>query len=292
MSLNVTLNSSWASLSDFISADAYNKLKADVLNVAVARGMMTLSDSVYTNTTTNTQVSVPADKVAGEIVKIQDIKDLQNIAKNTVAYNGSDQTTYSSSKTDDNGDTYTDVSVSSYPYKNPSNLSKPLALLYNEVRQVVVDSYAGAGCANSCSTACKSSCSQTCYSACTTQCSSGSCSGSCGGGSDCNASCVSGCKGTCSDSTCTATCTTNCSSTASCGNSCSGLCTYASCNDNSCDSNCIGRCNTNSCYDACSSYCWPSGCTSRGCLWICTIHCVSSSSCTSGCESCIFLLYF
>ena len=222
MSNTVILNSKWQSLNDYISADAYNKLKSDILTVSTARGMLKEDNGVYTNTLTKSVINIPNDKNAGDVVYIQDINDLQDIAKNTVAYNDSEQTSVSENKIDDEGNTYKDTLQSSYDYKDPNNISKPLALLYNEVRQVVVDIYAGAGCANSCSTACKSACSQTCYEACTTGCNTeNACYGSCG--NNCNTTCYNnGCTQSCGNGctdTCKMTCTTNCSASGCAQNS-------------------------------------------------------------------------
>ena len=184
---NVSLTSDWASLSDYISVDAFNKLKTDIVEVAKSRGMMVDNNGTIKNTLTNATVAIPANKTAGEKVLLSDVTDLQKLAKDTVAYHAGN-TSYNS----DNS-----VKSSSYTYKNPVTMVKPLALLYNEVRQVVVDMYSGAGCANSCSTSCKSGCSQTCYNACTTGCTEGNCTNSCG--TSCTSSCSGGCTNTCSN---------------------------------------------------------------------------------------------
>ena len=252
-SINIQLKSSWASLSDYVSADAYNKLKEDVLAVAKARGMIT-EDNI--NTFTNKTVNSPTDKIAGEIVKISDIIELQNIARGTIGYEGL---------------------CKDYNFKNPSNLSKPLALLYNEVRQVVVDSYAGAGCANSCSTACKSSCSTNCYTACTTECLNDSCESYCF--STCSSGCLnSGCKDDCITNCTTSNCTYE--SNDSCGvelcrNNCSD-----SCSINSCAQDCAIAC-FKTCYSDCGTTCQHSVSCSGTCFMECSNGCGTDSACSS-----------
>ena len=83
---NVSLTSDWASLSDYISVDAFNKLKTDIVNVAESRGMMVNNNGTIKNTLTNANVTVPANKTAGEKVLLSDVTDLQKLAKDTVAY--------------------------------------------------------------------------------------------------------------------------------------------------------------------------------------------------------------
>ena len=300
---NVSLTSDWASLSDYISVDAFNKLKTDIVNVAESRGMMVNNNGTIKNTLTNANVTVPANKTAGEKVLLSDVTDLQKLAKDTVAYHKG-STSYNA----DNS-----VKSSSYTYKNPVTMGKPLALLYNEVRQVVVDMYSGAGCANSCSTSCKSGCSQTCYNACTTGCTDGNCVGSCGTtctsscSSSCSSSCGSNCTSSCTGSGCTMSCGNSCSS--SCGSNCSTTCITTcsggcinSCNNtcgNSCSSTCTTTCTAscnNACTSTCANSCKDKTCGANGCTGTCsnansksqttTTSCATSSACASSYDSC------
>ena len=65
---NVSLTSDWASLSDYISVDAFNKLKTDIVEVAKSRGMMVDNNGTIKNTLTNATVAIPANKTAAPAV--------------------------------------------------------------------------------------------------------------------------------------------------------------------------------------------------------------------------------
>lgn len=235
---NIVLKSSWATLNEYVSADAYNKLKEDILVVGKARGMI---DNNNVNTTTGKPILIPADKTAGDIVKLQDIVELQNVSRRTIAYEGKNE---------------------DYDYKDPKAMSKPLALLYNEIRQIVIDMYTGASCSNGCSTACKANCSQTCYNACTTECADSNCSGYCL--NTCTLGCTSGCKNEC-ESGCT---NINCKYEAN-----------DMCGADSCKSNCKDSCNIRSCASACDINCYKS------CMSACGESCQLDTACTSTCQA-------
>lgn len=178
----ITIASAWASLTDYISADQYNKLVSDIVSVASARGI-TIS-------------ATPSTKASGDPVSLADILALQNLTNNTIRYyRASDGTTANSDTT-------------KYPFHSPATVVKPMALLFNEVRQVMVDMYSGAGCVQ-CSNACRVDCSVTCTTA--TSESSTSCGATCA--QSCSATCVGSCFTTCSNG---------------CGSGCIGMVTGSS----------------------------------------------------------------
>ena len=67
--INITLQSRWQTLNDYISADAFNKLKRDILNIAESRGMLQKRECFnengdgykYINTLTQEELVVPKD---------------------------------------------------------------------------------------------------------------------------------------------------------------------------------------------------------------------------------------
>ena len=125
-----TLTSSWAKETDFVSVDQYNKLLTDAVNAASSRGITSKSTSGKT-------------KTAGDIITVADMTTLRDFVAGVVGYaNGTD-----------------------YPFV--ASTSTPIAKIYNEVRQVVVDMNNNAGCIM-CSSSCKQGCSTNCKNKCYT----------------------------------------------------------------------------------------------------------------------------
>ena len=74
--LDVRLDSVWAELSHYISAEEYNLLKADIVRVAKARGI-TIAQNI-----------IPSDIQSGKTVTVDDLVKLRAMTKNTVLYDG------------------------------------------------------------------------------------------------------------------------------------------------------------------------------------------------------------
>lgn len=329
------LVSKWAALTHYISAKEYNALRHDLIASAYWRGIDISkqykkihdndSSKISVNMTRDTDISsnpnveelfdknvaeiekelntapgggiglVPEVK-QGQIVYVKDLKLLQDVTDNTILYDGgSKDVTADSTDTDGN-----DLKVNRQKYHNPSNISKPLALLYNEIRQTVVDINSGAGCVN-CSTACKSQCATNCYTDCAGVCTSGNCMQSCGTSclgrcydlckTECGMQCQNVCGGSCINechTTCTGAACSNMCDDANCDHTCQAVCMYSSCGGNcsgtcgngSCSNNCTG-----SCMQTCGHVCGLSNCNTQ-CDTNCSVHC--GTACGGNCaQDCV-----
>ena len=288
--LDVEIQSQWAELSHFISADQYNKLKHDIIRVAAARGI-DLSKHLYEGPGTGT-VDIDElcpDVEAGQEVSVQDIVKLRKLTKNLVLYENAIKT----NETTGEQELKLDASGkpnSKYDFLNENVVSKPLAALYNEVRQVAVDMKNGAPCV-SCSTNCKTGCGQTCYTSCHYQCAAANCKSACGGTSGCTNSCSTNCH----NETCSQECEASCGFGA-CKQQCSAACGRNACGVNACTitcgGTCIGTCMTgckSACgFESCNTLCkgtevGENHCRDNSCGYSCKENC--GTSCTSGCGS-------
>ena len=322
--LDVQIESKWAELQHYISADQYNKLKRDIIRTAAARGI-NLSKHLYTGSDPNGTVNIDTvcpDVVAGQEVSVKDLVKLRSLTKNLVLY-----TTGVEDDPDNPGEKRLKIvngkPDSTYDFLNESLISKPLAALYNEVRQVVVDMKNGAPCVE-CSTSCRTGCGQTCYNSCFIQCGSDNCKNACMGTSACsnsclttchNETCASECEATCGNGACKQRCSAACGKdacgvnacTITCGQTCSGTCVNdctSSCGFSSCTTSCKGSskgvtaCSTSSCGNSCYNQNCGNSCSgscsnecSASCSGGCTNTCVQTcsgtcvNSCTSSCVS-------
>jgi hypothetical protein len=160
---------------DYISAQDYNELCNEIGSAKSSRGLGSTK---------------PSPVNPGDAITQSHITALQDSVNNTVRYGS--QTRYS--------------------FNNQQTSGPPLALLYNQVRQVVVDLQTNQCCVT-CANACRQGCSINCYANCGSGCSTG-CSGcytSCTGCGGCTGSCGTGCTGcgACSGG-CGSGCTTGC----------------------------------------------------------------------------------
>jgi hypothetical protein len=146
----------------YISSTDYNNIVDEISTAKSSRG---LSD------TTAAKVS------NGSEITQKHITNLQNAVDNTIRYGANTR----------------------FPFSNPSINGSPLALLYNQVRQVVTDLEMNQRCI-SCANKCRENCDYNCYSNCSANC-----------GSGCGTGCGNGCTG------CTNSCT-------GCTNACTGGC--------------------------------------------------------------------
>ena len=145
MATFATLTSDWATTNDYISADQYNKLVTDIATVLDKRGY--------------TANSRPANVTQGGTVEFSDIIALRNYVSNVINYkNGSND------------------SDANFPYDGQTSV--PMAKLYNEVRQVLVDMNGNAGCIH-CTNSCRQGCAANCYTSRDVSCENGTCSGRC-----------------------------------------------------------------------------------------------------------------
>ena len=290
--LDVEIQSQWAELSHFISADQYNKLKHDIIRIAEARGI-DLSKHLYEGSGTGTVDidEICPDVEAGQEVSVQDIVKLRKLTKNLVLYENAIKT----NETTGEQELKLDASGkpnSKYDFLNENVVSKPLAALYNEVRQVAVDMKNGAPCV-SCSTNCKTGCGQTCYTGCHFQCAAANCKSACGGTSGCTNSCSTNCH----NETCSQECEATCGYGA-CKQQCSAACGRDACGVNACTitcgGTCIGTCMTgckSSCgFESCSSLCKGNAtgenhCRDGSCGYSCRQNCgiQCHGNCGSGC---------
>ena len=253
--LDVQIESKWAELQHYISADQYNKLKRDIIRTAAARGI-NLSKHLYTGSDPNGTVNIDTvcpDVVAGQEVSVKDLVKLRSLTKNLVLY-----TTGVEDDPDNPGEKRLKIvngkPDSTYDFLNESLISKPLAALYNEVRQVVVDMKNGAPCVE-CSTSCRTGCGQTCYNSCFIQCGSDNCKNACMGTSACSNSCLT----TCHNETCASECEATCGNGA-CKQRCSAACGKDACGVNACTITCGQTC-SGTCVNDCTSSCGFSSCT-------------------------------
>ena len=248
--LDVKIDSKWAELSHYISADQYNKLKRDIIRAAAARGI-NLSKHLYTGNDANGTVDIDTicpDIVSGQEVSVKDLVKLRSLTKNLVLY-----TTGVEDDPDNPGEkklkTVNGKFDSTYDFLNENVISKPLAALYNEVRQVVVDMKNGAPCVE-CSTSCKTGCGSTCYSSCFIQCGADNCKNACAGSSACSNSCTTSCH----NETCASECEATCGNGA-CKQRCSAACGKDACGVNACTITCGQTCHTDSCMNTCLTLC-------------------------------------
>lgn len=154
---------------DYVAANDYNELVDEISNAKNSRGL---------GTGTASKVS------KGQEITQAHLTNLQDTTKNTIRYG---------SKTE-------------YNFAAPSSSGPPLASLYNQVREVVVDLNTNQRCV-ACSSSCRETCSYNCYTPCGSGCSS-VCTG-CSEGCEnaCGSNCVNACQNSCSNA-----CSTSCTS--------------------------------------------------------------------------------